>query len=99
MTDRKRLEATVRGRVQGVGFRWFVRRNAVRLGLVGWVANDGSGSVRLVAEGDAAAIDQLIVDLHEGPPGAVVDRVATSFQTPTSEFTAFEIRARGHPGD
>jgi acylphosphatase len=99
MTDRKRLDATVHGRVQGVGFRWFVRRSAARLGLVGWVANDASGSVRLVAEGEATAVDQLIVDLHEGPPGAVVDRVATSFQTPTSEFTGFEIRARGHAGD
>ncbi len=99
MTELKRLEAMVHGRVQGVGFRWFVRRNAARLGLVGWVANDVSGSVRVVAEGEAAAIDQLIADLHEGPPGAIVDRVDASFRAPTAEFTGFEIRARGHPGD
>ena len=99
MTDHKRVAATVHGRVQGVGFRWFVRRNAARLGLVGWVANDESGSVRLVAEGEAAAVDQLMADLREGPPGAVVDRVDATFQAPTAEFTGFEIRARGHPGD
>lgn len=99
MTETKRLEATVHGRVQGVGFRWFVRRNAARLGLAGWVANDESGSVRLVAEGEGAAVDQLMVDMREGPPGAVVDRVDASFQPPTGEFTGFEIRSRGHTGD
>jgi len=99
MSDTKRLEATVRGRVQGVGFRWFVRRKAARLGLVGWVANEASGSVRVVAEGEAAAIDLLLVDLQKGPPGAQVDRVDTSYQPPTTEFTGFEILARGHPGD
>ncbi len=99
MTDRKRLEATVHGRVQGVGFRWFVRRDAARLGLAGWVANDPSGAVKLVAEGDAAALDELLVDLHEGPPGAVVDRVDVIFRDPATEFTGFEIRARGHSGD
>lgn len=99
MTDSKRLDATVHGRVQGVGFRWFVRRNAARLGLIGWVANEASGSVRVVAEGEASAVDRLLVDLHEGPPGAEVDRVDAAFAPPTTEFTGFEIRARGHPGD
>ena len=99
MTDTTRLEATVQGRVQGVGYRWFVRRNAARLGLVGWVANEASGSVRVVAEGDATSVDQLIVELHEGPPGAEIDRVDTTFQPPTGEFTGFDIRARGPPGD
>jgi len=99
MTERKRLEATVHGRVQGVGFRWFVRRNAARLGLVGWVANELSGSVRVIAEGESAAVDQLLLDLHGGPPGAEVDHVDTDFQAPTGEFAVFEIRARGHRGD
>lgn len=97
--NRKRLEATVHGRVQGVGFRWFVRRNAARLGLTGWVANDPSGAVTLVADGDAAALDALMLDLHEGPPGAVVDRVDAIFRDPITEFTGFEIRASGHSGD
>jgi acylphosphatase len=99
MADRKRLEATVRGRVQGVGFRWFARRSAARLDLVGWVANDPSGAVQLVAEGEVAALEELMVDLNEGPPGAVVDRVDVTFRDPTAQFTGFEIRARGHPGD
>lgn len=99
MTEQKRLDATVHGRVQGVGFRWFVRRNAARLGLFGWVANEPSGSVRVIAEGASAAVDQLIRDLHGGPPGAEVDHVETDFQSPTGEFAGFEIRARGHSGD
>ena len=57
-----RLEATVRGRVQGVGFRYFVVRRALELGLVGWVANGADGSVRCVAEGPSAALDALEVD-------------------------------------
>lgn len=99
LTDTKRLEANIQGRVQGVGFRWFVRRAAAQLGLVGWVANDPSGSVRVVVEGEAASVHQLVVDMREGPPGAVVDRVETTFGPPTGEFTGFKIRARGHPGD
>lgn len=97
--ERKRLEATVRGRVQGVGFRWFVRSNAARLGLVGWVSNEHSGSVRVVVEGDARAVDTLAAQLGQGPPGAVVDRVDSQSPPPTGEFSAFEIRAGGHSGD
>src|SRR5439155_20058522 len=58
----QRLEATVRGRVQGVGFRYFVVREAMELGLVGWVANAADGSVVLVAEGPPAALDALDAD-------------------------------------
>ena len=52
----QRLVATVRGMVQGVGFRWFVQREAARLGLDGWVANQVDGSVEVVAEGPDAAL-------------------------------------------
>ena len=60
MTERpetQRLEATVRGYVQGVGFRWFVVRRATQLGLTGWTANEHDGTVRVVAEGSAHALD------------------------------------------
>lgn len=99
MNERKRLEATVHGRVQGVGFRWFVRRSAARLGLVGWVANEPSGSVKVVVEGDTPAVDEMAAQLREGPPGAIVDRVEGQHVPPTGEFNGFEIRARGHSGD
>jgi acylphosphatase len=99
MTQRKRLEAAVHGRVQGVGFRWFVRSTAARLKLVGWVANDPSGSVRVVVEGDDGAVDELAAELRTGPSGAIVDRVDTAFAPPTGEFASFTIRPGGHSGD
>ncbi len=99
MTERKRLEAMVHGRVQGVGFRWFVRSTAARLKLVGWVSNDQSGSVSVVVEGDDQDVDEMASALRKGPQGAVVDRVDTSFPPPTGEFGSFGIRPGGHSGD
>ena len=72
--DDERLEATVQGIVQGVGFRWFVVRNASELGLTGWTSNEADGSVRVVAEGARHALDELERLLRDGPPGADVSR-------------------------
>ena len=71
----ERLEAVVTGRVQGVGFRRYVARWARRLALAGWVRNEPDGSVRLVAEGDRAALDRLTRLLWGGPPTADVEAV------------------------
>ena len=81
-----RLDATIRGRVQGVGYRYFVVRRALDLGLVGWVANLADGSVRCVAEGPASAIDDLEAALREGPTGALVDDVNLVRMPATGEF-------------
>lgn len=70
-----RLHALVTGRVQGVGFRWFVRREASRLSLAGWVRNRPDGSVEVAAEGSADALAELRVVLAEGPEGARVAEV------------------------
>jgi acylphosphatase len=99
MSDLGRLDATVHGRVQGVGFRWFVQRAARRLALQGWTANQSDGSVRVIAEGPPAALEELIAELGRGPDGADVERVDAQHGPPTGEFGAFEIRARGHRGD
>ncbi len=69
------ISALVGGRVQAVGFRWFVCQTAHRLGLSGWVANLPDGSVQVVASGSAAAVGELTAALHLGPPGARVDQV------------------------
>jgi acylphosphatase len=66
------LHAVVRGRVQGVGFRWFVRETAHRLGLAGWVRNLGDGSVEVAADGDDESIDAFRRALRQGPSGASV---------------------------
>lgn len=70
-----RLHVAVRGRVQGVGFRWFVRETARDLGLAGWVRNEGDGSVEVAAEGEMADIESLRVILQQGPAGATVSSV------------------------
>jgi acylphosphatase len=94
-----RLEATVRGRVQGVGFRYFVMRQARILGLSGWVANEPDGSVRTVAEGPEHAIDRLQDILGDGPVGAVVEQVNAVRMPGTGTFEGFTIRSGGHSGD
>lgn len=90
--SRERLAATVRGRVQGVGFRWWVRSTAESLDLVGWVMNsDDERSVELVAEGRRADLDELERLLRIGPPGARVDSVTVERSPASGEFDGFGI--------
>ena len=96
---RQRLDATVRGSVQGVGFRWFVVRRAAQLGLLGWTSNEADGSVRVVAEGASDALQQLENHLNDGPAGAHVTRVDVARMPATGEFTTFGIRSGAHRGD
>ena len=65
----------VKGRVQGVGFRWFVQREAAELGLRGWVKNTDAGHVEIVAAGDESLLAELKVALHKGSRGSRVDAV------------------------
>ena len=91
MTD-ERLTARVTGRVQGVGFRWWARRQAEGLGLVGWVMNaNDERSVELVAEGDRASLDELLRRLRRGPDGARVEDVHADLGPAAGEWTRFEI--------
>ena len=69
------LHVRVTGVVQGVGFRWFVRERARRLGLAGWVRNLPDGSVEVMASGDAHQLDLLRGELRRGPNGARVDEI------------------------
>lgn len=69
------LHVRIAGRVQGVGFRWFVREEARRLGLSGWVTNLASGEVEVAAGGAADSLERLRRALRVGPSGATVDTV------------------------
>jgi acylphosphatase len=95
----ERLDATVRGRVQGVGFRYFVVRRAMDLGLTGWVANEPDGSVRCVAEGGRPSLEALLESLERGPAGALVDRVSARWEMAAGGWRSFEVRSGGHRGD
>lgn len=94
-----RLDVVVRGRVQGVGYRYFALATATSLGLTGWVANQGDGSVRCVAEGARPALEQLASELARGPFGARIDTVEAVWGIPAGTFTRFEVRSGSHSGD
>jgi acylphosphatase len=97
--ERASLEAVVRGRVQGVGFRYFALELATGSGLVGWVANDQDGSVRCVAEGRRPDLETFLTALSIGPLGARVDDVEATWGPPRGSFERFSVRSGGHSGD
>ena len=83
----------VTGRVQGVGFRWFVARRAAELGLAGWARNLPGGQVEVVAAGEADAMSQLEASLRAGPRLARVEIVEKSeIPHQVIESKSFEIR-------
>jgi Acylphosphatases len=95
----ERLDARVTGRVHGVGFRYFVLREATALELDGWVANDPDGSVHCVAEGPRDRLDALLERLRDGPPAAIVDGVSAARMPATGTLGGFGVRSGGHGGD
>lgn len=88
-----RVRARVIGKVQGVGFRWFVTRAARSLQIAGWVRNLPDGSVQLEAEGPLARIDEFLLGLRQGPMGSRVDSVLEdSWDAAEGGERGFEIR-------
>jgi acylphosphatase len=81
----------VRGRVQGVGFRWFVEREAHILGIAGWVRNNADSSVEVLAMGTHDQLAGLRSRLRQGPRAARVDDVEESEAKPIPNLTAFRI--------
>jgi len=87
----KRLVAIVQGRVQGVGFRYFVAERAAELHLVGICRNLANGDVEVIAEGEQGALEALLAALHTGPRMAHVEKVHAIWLPATGEFTRFSI--------
>ena len=87
-----RVHAVVRGRVQGVSFRWHTVAEAERLGLAGWVRNRPDGSVELEAEGARDAVERLVAWCRKGPPAARVTGVEVEWRAATGGEVSFRIR-------
>lgn len=89
---RRTVRLMIAGRVQGVGYRAWLQRTAVGLGLTGWVRNRASGEVEAIVSGPADAVDALIAACHRGPPAARVSTVAAT-DAPDEGTSGFETRA------
>lgn len=90
--DIQELHAWVSGRVQGVGYRFFVIDQALYLGLRGYVRNDSSGDVEIVAQGTRSALERLLARLWRGPSAAHVSEVHVAWGQPTEHFSGFHVR-------
>ena len=87
-----RAEIVVNGLVQGVGFRYFVMREAKKLGLNGFVKNLYTGEVLTVVEGEKANAEEMVKKLRVGPIHASVKTCKVDWQEPKNEFTEFEVK-------
>jgi acylphosphatase len=87
------LHFLIRGRVQGVGFRWFVHREASELDLRGWVRNTEDGDVEVVASGSAEELADLRASLRRGPRGSRVDNLIENYldDSEASRLSSFRI--------
>ena len=86
------LQILVSGRVQGVGFRDFVRRGAEKFGIRGYAKNLVNGDVEVLAEGSKAALDEFLVLLKQGPPASKVGNLRIDELKGSQNYTGFEIR-------
>lgn len=87
----KQLHLYVSGRVQGVGFRYWTKRNARKLELKGWVKNNSDGRVEALVQGEKSQVDRLLKKLAVGPFTAEVKSIEASWEEITETFEGFEI--------
>lgn len=92
MAEPLRLHAFVRGRVQGVGYRWHATKEARRLALTGEVRNLSDGRVEILAEGRPADLEALLRWARQGSPSSHVESVEFVYEPATNEFADFASR-------
>jgi acylphosphatase len=87
------LHFLIQGRVQGVGFRWYVNREASELDLRGWVRNTEEGEVEVVASGTVEELAELRASLRRGPRGSRVDRLIERYldESEADRLSSFRI--------
>jgi acylphosphatase len=86
-------EIIVSGRVQGVGFRWFTEREAVKRNIRGYVRNLEDGRVAILAQGDLSALEEFCECIRRGPSASRVDRVETRTIEVESAVSSFRVLA------
>lgn len=91
-TTKECFHAVVRGRVQGVSFRYYTQARARQLGISGWVKNLPDGSVEVMAAGDRASLNALLDFLRVGPRSARVADLSVEWRTPPETFRDFDVR-------
>ncbi len=92
MSEKVRAEIIAEGLVQGVGFRYFITRNAESLGLKGYVKNLFSGEVQTVIEGEKSKIEDLHNKIKSGPSHSQVSNTKIVWRENKDEFNQFEVR-------
>ena len=90
-TQQTRAHLVISGRVQGVAFRYYTRRQAQALGLTGWVRNQPDGRVEVLVEGRDAEVEAMIEWCHHGPPSAMVTNVEITRSQASGQFPSFDI--------
>jgi acylphosphatase len=85
------VNMVITGTVQGVGFRYFVLRQAQELGIYGWVSNKPNGDVEALAQGDKEDLDQFIAKVKQGSAFSRVDNVILNWDDGQENYTSFEI--------
>ena len=86
-----KVNLTISGKVQGVGFRYFVLRQAQELGINGWVSNKPNGDVEALAQGEKADLEQFIAKVKEGTTFSRVDNVNLEWMNKGEQYFGFEI--------
>ncbi len=89
--EKIRLHIYFSGRVQRVGYRSYVRRKALSIGVLGWVRNLNDGRVEVMAEGDEDSVYELLEACRKGPPSSRVTSIKVSREMPTEEFASFVV--------
>jgi acylphosphatase len=90
--EAQELHAIVHGKVQGVGFRYFVVEKALSLGLRGYTRNTSDGNVEVLAQGARPALEKLLALLRRGPAAADVEKVEVDWREPTAYVSGFHVR-------
>ena len=92
MTAIEQLHVIVKGRVQGVSFRYYTRQQAFRLGISGWIRNNADGTVEVLAQGTREHLEELLDFLHVGSPSARVTDIDVEWSPATEPLDRFSIR-------